>query len=105
MFRNPTRSTAVLVASFAYALAGARPAGADIIPLADTLRGIEMTQAQCAATQNTVWVTALRRNFCIRYYLSEEGGHRTLSGRAPVRRQDGPVQCQDRKLRGRCGQR
>jgi len=61
-------------------LAPPAPAQAEIIRLADMLRGIEMTAAQCAAKPDTVWVTAYQRNFCIRYYMSTAGG----SGRQPV---------------------
>jgi hypothetical protein len=67
---------AVLTAS----LASANAARAEIIPLADMLRGIEMTAAQCAAKPDAVWVTAFNRSFCIRYYMSTAGG----SGSKPI---------------------
>lgn len=49
-------------------------AGADIIKKADMLRGITTTQAQCAATAQTVWLTVDGQDFCVRYYLSTAGG-------------------------------
>jgi hypothetical protein len=36
--------------------------------------GISITQAQCATIQQSVWVNALKHDFCIRYYLSTAGG-------------------------------
>lgn len=56
------------------------PARADVIRLSDMLRGIAVTEAQCAAIHQTVWVTAMERDFCIRYYISTAGGE----GREPV---------------------
>jgi dienelactone hydrolase len=50
------------------------PAHAHIVPLADMLNGIHMTPQQCAAIPQTVWVGANGREFCMRYYLSTEGG-------------------------------
>jgi hypothetical protein len=55
-------------------LTAALPARAHIVPLADMLRGIRMTQAQCAAIPMTVWLKVMGRDFCIRYYLSAAGG-------------------------------
>jgi pimeloyl-ACP methyl ester carboxylesterase len=49
-------------------------AGADVIRLSDMLRGIAVTQAQCAAIHQTVWVEAMEQEFCIRYYVSTAGG-------------------------------
>lgn len=56
------------------------PARADTIRLADMLNGIAVTEAQCAAIHQTVWVSAMERDFCIRYYISHAGGE----GREPV---------------------
>ena len=62
------------------ALAGALPlidapsARAHIVPVSDMIRGINMTQAQCGALPSTVWVPAMGRNFCFRYYLATAGG-------------------------------
>ena len=39
-----------------------------------------ITQAECAAIEQAVWVTAMGRHFCMRYYLSTAGGE----GRRPV---------------------
>jgi hypothetical protein len=65
---------AVLLASFGV------PARADIIRAVDMLRGIQMTEAQCAARPQTVWVRVVEEQFCIRYYLSTAGGQ----GRVPL---------------------
>jgi hypothetical protein len=53
---------------------GATPARTDIITMADIARGIVITQAQCAAIPQAVWINALGRNLCMRYYLSTVGG-------------------------------
>src|SRR5580704_9550025 len=58
----------------------ASAASADIIRKEDMLRGITMTQAQCEAINETVWVNVFGRSFCVRYYLSTSGGE----GRRPV---------------------
>ena len=63
-----------LLAATAWVLAAALPAQAHIVPVADMLRGIRMTQAQCAAIPMTVWLKVMGRDFCIRYYLSTAGG-------------------------------
>lgn len=55
-------------------------ARADTIRLADMLRGITVTQAQCAAIHQTVWVSVMEQDFCIRYYISTAGGE----GKEPV---------------------
>jgi hypothetical protein len=65
-------SLAALVLAGAAVTAG--PADADILKLADALRGITMTQAQCAAIQQTLWLNVYGRDFCVRYYLSTAGG-------------------------------
>jgi len=61
-------------------LSTASAANADIIRKEDMLRGITMTQAQCEAINETVWVNVFGRSFCVRYYLSTSGGE----GRRPV---------------------
>src|SRR5262249_31739696 len=43
-------------------------------PLSDMVKGVDITEAQCAAVTQAVWVSAEGREFCIRYYLSEIGG-------------------------------
>jgi hypothetical protein len=63
--------SAIVLAFAALAAIGAR---ADIIKKEDMLRGIVTTRAQCAATPQTVWVSAYKREFCVRYYLSTAGG-------------------------------
>jgi NACalpha-BTF3-like transcription factor len=47
---------------------------ADIVTMADIARGIVMTQAQCAAIPQAVWINAMGRSLCMRYYLSTAGG-------------------------------
>ncbi len=47
---------------------------ADIITMPDIARGIVMTQAQCAAIPQAVWINAMGRGLCMRYYLSTAGG-------------------------------
>jgi PAN domain len=47
---------------------------ADIIRWQDMYGGIVMSQAQCAAIPEAVWVTPNRRSFCMRYYFSTAGG-------------------------------
>jgi pimeloyl-ACP methyl ester carboxylesterase len=55
-------------------LLAAVAARADVISMADIARGIVMTQAQCAAIPQAVWISALGRNLCMRYYYSTAGG-------------------------------
>lgn len=77
---RPIRPIPILAAALATTLAlalalpAAGPARAERIPVADMLRGIVMTPAQCAATPSAVWVDAMGRGFCMRYYLSTAGG-------------------------------
>src|SRR5260370_42253667 len=56
------------------ALSAATGAAADIIKKEDMLRGITVTQAQCAAVPQTVWLNVSGHDFCVRYYLSTAGG-------------------------------
>jgi len=58
-------------------LGAAAPARAHIIPVADLIRGITVTQAQCATLAQAVWINVMNREFCIRYYLSTAGGEGT----------------------------
>ena len=67
-------------AVLALPLVAAGPADAEIIPLADMMRGIEMTAAECAAKPLAVWVNAYGKSFCVRYYMSSVGG----TGTTPV---------------------
>ena len=53
---------------------GAAPAQAEIFRVADMVRGVLITQAQCADIQNAVWVTAMGESVCMRYYLSTAEG-------------------------------
>jgi hypothetical protein len=70
----------LLGAAIALALLAAQAVCADIITMADIARGIVMTQAQCAAISQAVWISAMGRSLCMRYYLSVAGG----SGARPV---------------------
>ena len=49
-------------------------ARADIVPLADQLRGTTMSQQQCEELPRAVWLVVSGREFCVRYYLSMAGG-------------------------------
>jgi hypothetical protein len=69
-----------LGAAIALALLTAQAARADIITIADIARGIDMTQPQCAAIPQAVWIGAIGRSLCMRYYLSVAGG----TGSRPV---------------------
>ena len=62
---------AIVLASAGFA---AGPAGADIIKKEDSLRGITMTRAQCAAIEQAVWLNIYGEDFCVRYYLDTAGG-------------------------------
>jgi hypothetical protein len=64
-------SRAVVLAG---ALVAAGGASAEIFKREDLLRGITITQAQCDATAQTLWLNVHERNFCVRYYLSTAGG-------------------------------
>jgi hypothetical protein len=64
----------ILASAVALALLAATHARAEIIPVADMLRGIHVSKTQCAAKRDAVWVTAYGHEFCIRYYLSDAGG-------------------------------
>ena len=67
-------TAAVLLLAAALLPPAASPARAHIVPLADLVRGIAMTPAQCAALPQAVWLNVMGRDFCIRYYLSTAGG-------------------------------
>ncbi len=71
--RRRHRSVTFALAAALAVLATTHARG-EIIPVADMLRGTHVTQAQCAARPDAVWVTAYGRDFCIRYYLSWVGG-------------------------------
>jgi len=61
-------------------LLAATPTHAEVIRAADMLQGVTITQPQCAAVPDTVWVKVFGRPFCVRYYISSSGGE----GRRPV---------------------
>jgi hypothetical protein len=71
--RRGRSSCLALAAAAALALL-ATQARAEIIPVAQMLRGTHVTEAQCATKRDAVWVTAYGHEFCIRYYLSAAGG-------------------------------
>lgn len=52
----------------------------EIIKARDIYRGTNVTKENCDETRNYVWVTAYERGFCIRYYVSQDGG----AGKRPV---------------------
>src|SRR5262249_43025773 len=64
----------ILASAAALALLATTRARAEIIPVADMLRGTHVTQTQCAAKRDAAWVTAYGHAFCTRYYLSAAGG-------------------------------
>jgi PAN domain-containing protein len=68
------RAAAWRLAAIILTLLSAVSARADIITMADIARGITMTQAQCAAVPQAVWINAIGRNLCMRFYLSTAGG-------------------------------
>ncbi|HXF88819.1 MAG TPA: hypothetical protein VNK48_10745 [Xanthobacteraceae bacterium] len=49
------------------------PARAETITVAEMLRGISKTPEQCSATPNAVWIKAMGRSYCMRYYLAPGG--------------------------------
>ncbi len=55
-------------------------ARAEMVPMAVYGAGSVMTQAQCAAIDQAVWITAMGHQLCVRYYLSTAGGE----GQRPV---------------------
>lgn len=65
-------------AALAGAVAGvclfASAAKAEIIRVSDMMRGVEINPAQCSAIGDAVWVNVHNQGFCIRYFLSTEGG-------------------------------
>lgn len=67
------RLVAALLAAAVLPLVNA-PARSHVVPIADMVRGIRITQAQCAELPSTVWIAALGQSFCFRYYLSTAGG-------------------------------
>ena len=73
--RNPMRRS-ILIVPFVSVLhiSAAAPAATETITLADMMRGIKMTQEQCAALPAAVWINAMGRSYCMRYYLSTFGG-------------------------------
>jgi PAN domain len=69
-----------LAAALTAVLLLASPSAADIIRWQDLYAGFVMTQQQCAAIEQAVWVNPKGRSFCMRYYLSSAGGQ----GNRPV---------------------
>jgi hypothetical protein len=71
-----SRLIAALLSASALALsiATTTPAKANIVTVDEMMRGITMTQAQCAVLPSAVWVRVDGSQFCIRYYLSNAGG-------------------------------
>jgi len=69
-----TKCLKVAAAGMVMAFSGAGAARADIIKVGDMVRGVQISQQQCAAIGQAVWVKVHRQGFCIRYYLSTDGG-------------------------------
>ncbi len=75
--KNCTIGAAIALAG---AVAAATPADADIVSVAEMLRGISSTSEQCTISPQTVWITVKGRGFCMRYYLASGGSE----GRMPI---------------------
>ena len=71
--QTSARIQLMAVAACTAGIVAAPNARADTVSVAEMIRGINKTQAQCAATPQTTWVTANGRNFCMRYYLAPSG--------------------------------
>lgn len=52
-------------------------AGAEIISKEEMLHGITTTRDRCAATEQTLWLSVDKEDFCVRYYVSTAGGEGT----------------------------
>jgi hypothetical protein len=61
-------------AVLAWPLLASAPARGEIISVEELARNKSVTQQQCAAIPEAVWVAVMGRNFCMRYYLSTAGG-------------------------------
>jgi hypothetical protein len=72
--------SATLAIALVAPLTIAADGNAEIIKVEDMARGISITREQCATILQAVWVNALGRDFCARYYMSTAGGE----GRRPV---------------------
>jgi hypothetical protein len=84
MPRQLSRGTALLgtrilsclvIAVAAVSALSAVPGRAEIISVAEVGRGTTIGRDECAKVEQTVWIEALGRNFCMRYYFSEAGGN------------------------------
>src|SRR5882724_8677310 len=71
------RAASAIALALAVAALATTGTAADIIKKDDVLRGFTTTQAQCAATAQTVWLRVDGQDFCVRYYLSTAGGEGT----------------------------
>lgn len=56
------------------AITGSKPASAESVLTAVRGEGLLMTQPQCDAISEAVWVSAMGRNICMRYYMPTIGG-------------------------------
>jgi dienelactone hydrolase len=73
--QNPRlRPLFMALSGLAVLLGATLPSHGHVVSVADQLRGITMTEAQCAALPQAVWLGVMSRNYCIRYYLSTAGG-------------------------------
>jgi hypothetical protein len=73
--RTASRAAMLSVLGAAASMVFSHAAPAEIFRVADMVRGIEVSQAQCARTPNAVWVTVGETSVCMRYYISTVGGH------------------------------
>jgi dienelactone hydrolase len=64
------RTGAALIAA---SLILAAPTRAETITVAEMLRGVTKTPEQCSFTPSAVWIKALGRSYCMRYYLALGG--------------------------------
>src|SRR5438128_2699325 len=74
VFQGPALMVRLAGLVVAGTVLAAAPGRAEVVPVADMARGIRMTSAQCTAIPSAVWVSALGRTFCMRYFLSTAGG-------------------------------
>src|SRR5665213_1182050 len=74
LFRTRPQRTGRCVAAIILTILIVSSGRADIITMTDVAHGVTLTQNQCAAIPQAVWISARGRNLCMRYYLSIAGG-------------------------------
>jgi hypothetical protein len=75
--RRVTSKFGLLTMTLAAAALTSTGSGAEIIRKEEMLHGITTTRDQCAATEQTLWLSVDKQDFCVRYYLSTAGGEGT----------------------------